>query len=124
MSEPTDTNGSNRRVTDDRLLHLERSHEALRSEVQGMRIQLTEAVSEVKGWRGNQEHILDDLRHLIRRLDLTVFGDSTMVNPGLVVNMDRLKNITDARTWHIRTLWASMVGVMAAWLSNVFGKHP
>src|SRR3990167_11445507 len=118
MSEPTDTNGSNRRVTDDRLLHLERSHEALRSEVQGMRIQLTEAVAEIKGWRGNQEHILDDLRHVAHRLTSAVFGDNTSTNPGLVVGMDRIKNITDARTWHIRTLWASMVGIAAAWLSN------
>lgn len=113
----------NRRISDDRLLQLAQSQDSLRDKVEEMTLKMVETIAEIKGWRGNHEHMMQDMQHLLHRHDTVLHGDGTTANPGLVVNHDRIKNITDSRTWHIRTLWVTIVGMVGAWLSNLFGLH-
>ena len=62
----------------------------------------------MEGLRGNQESRLMLMERITARLDEQVNGDKS--SPGLRIEMDRQKQIEKARVWHIRAIWAALLG--------------
>lgn len=54
--------------------------------------------------------------------DRTLFGNGTEGNQGLRVDVDRLKQEENRRTWHIRALWVAFLGGLAKFGFGFFSR--
>lgn len=53
----------------------------------------------------------------------TLFGNGTDGNQGLRVDVDRIKQAENSRTWHIRTLWVGIVATAIKGVWDAITKH-
>lgn len=86
----------------------------LEGQVSQNNVEIAKLVESIEGYRGNQEQLMAMMQRMLNRHDeqLNGFQDK----PGMMVRVDRMEQREQARTWHIRTLWAAFLATVGAWL--------
>ena len=76
----------------------------------------------VENQKGNHELVLQNQASLLTRFDKLLFG--TNGTPGLDKRLDRLEQTDKVRTWNLRVLWTTTVGVLVKTVVDTLTRHP
>ena len=102
-----------RREFDGRLTRVE-------GQVSEINVSVAKLVQMLDGYQGNQVQMLAMLQRIVGRHaeQLDGFQDQ----PGHTVRLDRLERTEASRVWHIRTIWAALMAVLAKWVLESFHR--
>ena len=65
--------------------------------------------------------VCSKLDNFISKHDTVIFGNGT---PGLRVKVDRLEQVEKMRSWHYRTIWAGLSGLLLKAGLDLFHQKP
>ena len=86
-------------------------------------IQIARLVAHMESEQGTFARIHTQMNEMISRVMIIIdrheklfFGNGS---DGLLMDLDRLKQSADARKWHIRLLWGSVIGIAAKFIHDL-----
>jgi len=100
-----------RRVSDDRLVRLERVTDDLR-------VSVAELSRDVQGHIGNQNQLMLMVQRTLDRHEHSINGHNS--TPGLAMRIDRIEHGELSRSWHLRAVWVSILSLLAAVIARIF----
>ena len=110
------TDEYSRRVGDDRLLRLEHGYDE-------MRLQIQKLIDEVKNQGGNTEHLIMLMQRVLDRQEKLISGDPSEGLIGFSIRIDRTEQTLKDWKWHIRLIWATIIGLVAKVLLDFFTQR-